>query len=84
LNPEHEPIVEGCGGCKHVVSNFLFISAIECEEIKNLICDAYLCPEAKWFNGKKCPLCSTVKQEIKPIQKALDPIKASKRKMKGK
>jgi len=80
LNPDHESIVKECVGCKHAIGD----SSLGCiEMLASLVCDAYWRPEAKWLNGRHCPLASHLekkKVEVKPV----DPIKASKRSAKGK
>ena len=72
---EANPIVDEYNGCDYV---FIQLPLLEVPPINT--CRAYLSPEAKWMNGKVCPLASHVKKESKE-EKFVDPIKASKRKM---
>jgi hypothetical protein len=60
------PVVEKCKGCIYVLENHL--------------CKVYYHPETKW-TGLNCPMCSTTVREVAEEKKALDPIKASKRRM---
>jgi hypothetical protein len=48
-----------------------------------MVCDAYWRPEAKWLNGKRCPLASHLEKKKEEV-KAVDPIKLSKQKARGK
>jgi hypothetical protein len=70
-----QPIEEKCAGC---------LKIYRIGDGPELHCKSYDYPEAKWSAGK-CPLFDDGKKIIREEQKkALDPIKASKRKMKGK
>ena len=44
-------------------------------------CLVYSCPEAKWLFERKCPMAPRVKVEEKVVN--VDPIKKSKKMMKG-
>jgi len=65
-----EPIVAQCDGCgKRVL------------EPAQYVCQVYSIPSAKWKNGN-CPMCTCVKREaIIPVK--VNPLKASKRKVRG-
>lgn len=57
-----------CAGCQH--------------EDRDLKCLVYAYPETKWSAGN-CPMATHVVRKDPAAAKELDPIKASKRKMKG-
>ncbi len=63
-----EPIIDKCVGCENTEMEF---------------CRVYAYPKAKWSAGN-CPLNTHIKKAAEEQKKALDPIKASKRKIKGK
>jgi hypothetical protein len=71
---EKEPIVDQCKGCGKIVSN------ITNNEITNVVCAMYLMPNSKWRIGN-CPGATHLEKEILEIKK-VDPLKASKMKMK--
>lgn len=52
-----------------------------CSYVNGNICRAYLYPEMKWRNSN-CPLATHVVKEVK--EKEINPLKASKRKARGK
>jgi len=61
------PVVEKCKGCTYV--------------LENQLCKVYYWPDMKWGDARKCQMCTTTVKEVAEEKKALDPIKASKRKM---
>ena len=61
-------VIEKCFGCAKIKTD--------------QTCEVYGYPEAKWSAGK-CPMASHIERKSSAEEKALDPIKASKRKMKG-
>ena len=67
------PIVDSCNGCSRVV-----------EYPSGLYCTAYSEPALKWVNGSSCSLASHVKRDNGTAEaKKLNPLKASKRKSRG-
>jgi len=62
------PVISKCLGCEHIKSG--------------THCDTYMFPETKWSAGN-CPRATNVEKTAE-IVKPLDPIKASKRKVRGK
>lgn len=75
---EFKPIDPRCVGCGNIVTQppMLEIPAMN-------TCRIYLNPEAKWSHGR-CPMCTVQKSKVETESKLIDPIKQSKRKMKGK
>lgn len=67
-----QPIVEKCKECKNVSSGF--------DEFD--VCRIFLIPSSKWRIGN-CPMATHVEKE-KLESKFVDPLKASKQKMKKK
>lgn len=72
---EYKEIAEQCKDCARIMTQPSLL--IEIPDRK--LCCAYLDPESKWRNGKRCPLAPVLKQE-KEV-KHVDPIKKSKRSM---
>jgi hypothetical protein len=70
MEEKKTPVVEQCKGCTYVQEDQL--------------CKVYYWPDMKWGDSRKCPMCSTTAKEVVQEKKALDPIKASKRMVKGK
>lgn len=66
---EHEEIIEKCLGCGNMDSF--------------RTCRIYWFPYAKWNAGRMCPMATHVAKKGPAAVKALDPIKASKKMMKG-
>jgi len=65
-----EPIVAQCDGCgKRVL------------EPAQYVCQVYIVPAAKWKNGN-CPMATNINKEITSSAK-VNPLKASKRSVKG-
>ena len=60
-------VVEKCFGCAHMFPD-------------TRVCKVYMNASAKWSAGN-CPMATHLKKKVEQVQKALDPIKASKRKM---
>lgn len=72
---EFKDIVEKCNGCTRIL-----IQPSLLEEVpEKKICQAYIDPESKWRNGKRCPLAPIFKEDKKEV--FIDPIKASKKMM---
>lgn len=82
MNPHHEPVVEQCRGCRHVINDELLALASVSKDFLN-ICETKQHPEAMWLNGKRCAWATHLVREEKKPEKHIDPIKASKAKMKG-
>lgn len=72
INPH--PIDVHCIGCQNAI--------IEPSIAPGSRCKSYWYPETKWMNGRHCP-CATHIEKKKEEVKKVDPIKASKAKMKG-
>ena len=64
-----ESVVEECDGCPR--------------EQPSGVCLSYASPASKWRGGHRCPLAPVIRGTAN-TQKQLDPIKKSKRAMKGK
>ena len=64
---DKSPIIEKCLGCKEIEDGGT--------------CKSYPIPSALWRRGN-CPRATNLEKTVKPNMK-LNPIKASKRKMKG-
>ena len=64
-----EPVVKECVGCPRA--------------LKDETCMSYASPTSKWRGGHRCPLAPVIRGTAN-TQKQLDPIKKSKRAMKGK
>ncbi len=70
LDSMKAPIVSECKGCSKIV--------------ENVMCGTYLFPSSKWRFGAKCPVFDGNKEVIvNAEQKKLNPLKASRRKAKG-
>lgn len=81
MNPEKElfqAIVPRCQGCENIITQPPMLEA----PAMNL-CRVYINPEAKWWGGN-CAMATHLKKKVEMEAKSVDPIKASKRKMKGK
>ena len=72
------PIIDRCTGCGNIMGQppLLEVPAVN-------KCRVFINPEAKWSAGN-CVMATHLKKKVEMEAKALDPIKASKRKMKGK
>ena len=71
MGEKKTPVVDQCKGCTYVQEDQL--------------CRVYYWPDMKWTpGGLNCPMCSTTVKEVVQEKKALNPIKASKRMVKGK
>ena len=81
MNPDHESIVKECVGCKHVVNDGPCTLAFE-PSLLSQVCETKWRPEAMWLSGKRCPWASHLEKKKEEV-KAVDPIKASKRSVKG-
>ncbi|HET58440.1 MAG TPA: hypothetical protein ENN35_08365 [Deltaproteobacteria bacterium] len=66
------PIVEQCNGCEKMM-----------EYEGGIYCMLYPDPAAKWAYGR-CSSATHVQQDIKSVTQKVNPLKASKRKSKGK
>lgn len=66
--PAHWPIVDKCKGCGNTTG---------------VICRIYTHPDGKWNTGN-CPMATHIKKVEEMKTKMLNPLKASKRGMKGK
>jgi hypothetical protein len=66
----NEPVVDECEGCSRIESDGF--------------CTVYAWPEVHWVNGKRCPMATHIEKAVVEKTKMLDPIKASKRKHRGK
>ena len=62
------PVVNQCQGCTHIFGNR---------------CRIYFFPETKWIAGV-CPMATHRKKAVEQEAKFVNPLKASKRKAKGK
>ena len=63
-----EPLDRRCAGCAHIVGG--------------TACKVYAYPKAKWGTGP-CPMATHVKSKIEMEQKAVNPLKLSKRRARG-
>jgi len=68
---ERFPIVKECEGCDHRDGR------------NGNFCNVYRVPEGKW-TGLRCPMATHTKKKAVVAGKELNPLKASKRKAKGK
>lgn len=82
LNPDHEPIVKECEGCKKIIGIALFTPLGGGGSREDYYCESYWRPEAKWLNGKRCPLATHLEKKKEEV-KAVDPLKLSKQKARG-
>lgn len=62
------PVIQQCEGCGHREGNF---------------CKVYRFPSTRWSAGP-CPMATHVKKAEEQKEKFLNPLKASKRKSRGK
>ncbi len=67
-------IVKECEGCKNI--------RVDSNNPDKRFCRVYLVPEAKWRNGKICPMSTHVQREMKEEVKTQDPLKLSKQRAK--
>jgi len=65
-----EPVAPQCGGCEN----------IEYDHVQH-VCKRYAMPAARWRRGN-CPMATHIKKEATTAVK-LNPLKASKRSVKG-
>lgn len=75
---DRQPIVEKCYGCGKTITQMVMLTG----EVEVLFCGTYLDPTSKWRIGN-CPMATHLQKEIKK-QGFVDPLKASKKSMKGK
>jgi len=74
---DRQSITEKCVGCTKILAQETMFQGGPV-----FICMAYLDPPAKWRIGN-CPMATHLQKEIKK-QGFVDPLKASKKSMKGK
>ena len=72
-----QPIDPRCHGCGNIITQppMLEVPALN-------LCRIYLNPAAKWSAGN-CPMGTHPKSKLEMEQKFVDPIKKSKRQMRG-
>lgn len=73
-----QPIVEKCFGCNKIVSDTDYSKQVMDKDT----CSVYIIPASKWRIGN-CPAATHVEKE-KVEDRFVDPLKASKQKMKKK
>jgi len=76
---ESQPIDLRCEGC----GNIMLQTPTPGSPSVVKLCRVYIYPEAKWGSGN-CVMATHLKKKSDTETKALDPIKKSKRAMKGK
>jgi len=64
-----QPLDRRCEGCGHIAGGSK--------------CRIYAYPQTKWGAGP-CPMATHVKSKIEMVQKAVNPLKLSKRRARGK
>jgi hypothetical protein len=69
---------------KNLVPNVIIDKCIEsgCHLHDLGACLVYSCPEAKWLHERKCPMAPAIRR-VEKSERPVDPIKASKKMMKG-
>lgn len=63
-----EPLANCCEGCAHIYNG--------------VKCTVYAYPQTKWYAGP-CPMATHIKSKVEMEQKALDPLKLSKKRARG-
>jgi hypothetical protein len=81
-----EPIIDKCKGCDKVVTQLSFATGAKQGSVyfapEMQFCTAYMSPASKWRNGN-CPLATHVKRTEEDKGFKLNPLKASKRRVKA-
>jgi len=72
---DFKPVDDRCLGCGNIITQppMLEVPAVN-------LCRVYINPESRWSSGN-CVMATHLKKKVEMEAKALDPIKASKRKM---
>jgi hypothetical protein len=75
---DREPIYPKCEGCGNIITQKQMLEVTPVN-----LCRIYVWPEALWSRGN-CVMATHIQKKTEPEKKTLDPIKASKKKAKGK